>query len=71
MWTGDKWEGREGRHFSVADTKEATPFAGSKLASLRETAEGKFGKKVSAWDNIEKIDALSRSVGNTRNLKPG
>lgn len=54
------WQGREGRHFSVNDTKEATPFAGSKLASLRETAEGKVGQKVSAWDNIDKVDALSR-----------
>ena len=72
MWTGDMWQGREGRHFSVADTKEATPFAGSSLASLRETAEGKVGKKVSAWDNIEKIDAFStRALGVLATLEPG
>jgi len=72
MWTGDKWQGREGRHFSVADTKEATPFAGSKLASLRETAEGKIGSKISAWDNIEKVDALStRALEILATLKPG
>ena len=59
MWTGDHWHGREGRHFSVDDTKEATPFAGSSLASLRETAEGKVGNKVSAWENIARIDDLS------------
>ena len=72
MWTGDKWQGREGRHFSVVDTKEATPFAGSSLASLRETAEGKIGQKVSAWDNIEKIDALSaQALEILATLKPG
>jgi hypothetical protein len=72
LWTGDKWQGREGRHFSVEDTKEATPFAGSSLASLRETAEGKVGKKVSAWDNIEKIAALSRQALETlATLHPG
>ncbi len=72
MWTGDMWEGRKGRHFSVNDTKEATPFAGSKIASLRDTAEGKVGKKVSAWDNIEKIDALSaKALGILSKLKPG
>ncbi len=72
MWTGDKWQGREGRHFSVADTKEATPFAGSKLASLRETAEGKVGSKVSAWDNIEQVDALStKALEILATLKPG
>jgi hypothetical protein len=71
MWTGDKWQGREGRHFSVDDTKEATPFAGSRLASLRETAEGKIGNKVSAWDNIEKIDALStQALEGLATLKP-
>ena len=72
MWTGDMWQGREGRHFSVNDTREATPFAGSSLASLRETAEGKVGKKVSAWDNIEKIDALStKALEILATLKPG
>ena len=72
MWTGDMWQGREGRHFSVDDTKEATPFAGSSLASLRETAEGKVGKKVSAWDNIEKVDALStKALEILATLKPG
>jgi hypothetical protein len=72
MWTGDKWQGREGRHFSVNDTKDATPFAGSRLASLRETAEGKVGQKVSAWDNIEKIAALSQqALEILANLNPG
>lgn len=72
MWTGDMWEGRKGRHFSVNDTKEATPFAGSKLASLRETADGKVGKKVSAWDNIEQVDALSaKALKILATLKPG
>jgi hypothetical protein len=72
LWTGDMWEGRKGRHFSVNDTKEATPFAGSKLASLRETADGKVGKKVSAWDNIEKIDTLSaRALEILSALNPG
>ncbi len=66
------WQGREGRHFSVDDTKEATPFAGSKLASLRETAEGKVGKKVSALENIERIDALStKALEILGTLKPG
>lgn len=72
MWTGDMWEGREGRHFSVEDTKEATPFAGSKLASLRETADGKVGNKVSAWENIEMIHALStKALEILATLKPG
>lgn len=62
MWTGDHWHGKEGRHFSVEDTKDATPFAGSKLASLRETAEGKLGGKISAWDNVDTIDSLSSSA---------
>jgi hypothetical protein len=72
MWTGDMWQGREGRHFSVNDTKEATPFAGSKLASLRDTADGKVGTKVSAWENIEKVDTLStRALEILARLKPG
>jgi hypothetical protein len=72
LWTGDMWEERPGRHFSVEDTKNATPFAGSKLASLRETAEGKISRKVSAWDNIEKIDALStRALEILATLNPG
>ena len=72
MWTGDMWQVREGRHFSVDDTKDATPFAGSKLASLRETAEGKVGQKVSGWDNIEKVDALSKAALEILGtLKPG
>ena len=72
MWTGDMWQGREGRHFSVDDTKEATPFAGSSLASLRETAEGKIGSKISAWDNIEKVDALStKALEILATLNPG
>ncbi|MCX6855735.1 MAG: hypothetical protein NTV80_12620 [Verrucomicrobia bacterium] len=72
LWTGDMWQGRAGRHFSVDDTKEATPFAGSKLASLRETADGKVGQKVSAWENIEKIHTLSaRSLEILATLKPG
>ena len=72
MWTGDMWQGKEGRHFSVNDTRETTPFAGSRLASLRETAEGKVGNKVSAWDNIQKIGALSaRALDILGTLKPG
>jgi len=72
LWTGDMWQGRAGRHFSVDDTKEATPFAGSKLASLRDTAEGKVGGKISAWENIEKIDALStKALEILATLKPG
>ncbi len=72
LWTGDMWQGRVGRHFSVDDTKEATPFAGSKLASLRETAEGKAGKKVSAWENIEQVDALAtKALEILATLKPG
>jgi hypothetical protein len=72
MWTGDTWQGREGRHFSVDDTKDATPFVGSRLASLRETAEGKAGRKCSAWDNIEKVDTLSaKALKLLATLKPG
>jgi hypothetical protein len=72
MWTGDKWHGKEGRHFSVDDTEQATPFAGSRLASLLETAEGKEGDKVSAWENIEKINALSaKALRILATLKPG
>jgi hypothetical protein len=72
MWTGDKWQGREGRHFSVEDTKDATPFAGSKFASLRQTADGKVGNRVSAWENIEKVDKLSAgALEILATLKPG
>ncbi len=72
LWTGDMWQGREGRYFSVNDTKEATPFAGSKLASLRETAEAKVSSKISAWANIEQIDALSaRALALLATLQPG
>jgi hypothetical protein len=72
MWTGDHWHGKMGRHFSVNDTKDATPFAGSKLASLRETAEGKVGEKVPAWENIGKIDSLSsKALEILTNLSPG
>ncbi|MDA1276834.1 MAG: hypothetical protein O2960_22685 [Verrucomicrobia bacterium] len=72
MWTGDMWDKKEGRHFSLDDTKEATPFAGSSLASLRETADGKVGEKISAWDNIEKVDALStKALELLASLKPG
>jgi hypothetical protein len=60
LWTGDMWGGSEGRRFTVEDTKDTTPFAGSSLASLRETAEGKIGRKISAWDNIAEIDRLSQ-----------
>ena len=72
MWTGDMWEKREGRHFSVNDTKEATPFAGSKLAALRETAKDDVGSKISAWKNIEQIEALSNeALEILSTLKPG
>jgi hypothetical protein len=71
-WTGDMWKGKNGRYFDVKDTRDATPFAGSKLASLRETAEDKTGKKVSAWDNIRQIDNLSsRALDLLSGLKPG
>ena len=72
LWTGDKWKGREGRHFSVEDTKDTTPFAGSSLASLRETAEGKIGRKISAWENIGQISSLaSKALETLATLKPG
>ncbi len=72
MWTGDMWQNRKGHHFSVDDTKVATPFAGSPLASFQETAEGKVGSKTSAWDNIAKIDALSsKALEIFATLKPG
>lgn len=72
LWTGDMWQGRDGRFFTVKDTQEATPFAGSKLASFRETADGKLEGKESAWDNIEKIDALSgKALEALATLKPG
>lgn len=72
MWTGDMWDKKEGRHFSLDDTKEATPFSGSSLASLRETADGNVGEKISAWDNIEKVDALStKALELLASLKPG
>ena len=71
LWTGDKWEG-EGRHLSLEDTKAATPFAGSSLASLRETAEGKIRKNISAWENIGQIGALSsKALEILATLKPG
>lgn len=56
MWTGDTWAGGRNRHFTVEDTKEATPSAGSRLASLYETATGNCQGKISAWENIADIE---------------
>jgi hypothetical protein len=61
MWTGDNWKDN-GRHFSIEETQAATPFAGSPLATLKDTALGTIGGKVSAWDNIETIDKLSTNA---------
>ena len=61
MWTGDNWDdGIRGRHFSVEDTKEATPFPGSSLGSLRDTAEGRLGSKISAWENADQIETRAQ-----------
>jgi hypothetical protein len=58
MWSGDNWKD-QGRHLSVSDTKLATPFAGSPLCSLANTAKGDFGGKTSAWDNVDAIHRLA------------
>jgi hypothetical protein len=58
MWTGDNWKGN-GRHFSIDETKEATPFAGSHLCTLQKTAIGECGDKTPAWENVEKIEKLA------------
>jgi hypothetical protein len=59
MWTGDNWKDN-GRHLTLDDTKEATPFAGSRLCSLAETVSGKGNGKIPAWDNVAAIDRLAR-----------
>ena len=71
MWSGDNWKGK-GRHFSIDETKEATPFAGSKLCSLEQTAKEKCGDQVSAWENIEAIDRLAtKSLSIIKTLNGG
>jgi Glycosyl hydrolase family 67 N-terminus len=71
MWTGDNWK-KNGRHFSVEETKAATPFNGSKLCSFADTAKNKCGDKISAFDNIEQIDQLSlQALAILKNLNPG
>ena len=59
MWTGDTWHGGRNRHFTVEDTKEATPFAGSHLCSLYNTATNDCGDKTPAWENVEMIEKLA------------
>jgi len=59
MWTGDTWHGGRNRHFTIEDTKEATPFAGSHLCTLFNTAKGECGDKTPAWENVEKIEKLA------------
>lgn len=71
-WTGDTWKKETGRFFSVKDTLEATPFAGSKIASFKDTAEDDLDGKVSAWENIDTIDTRSAEALNIlKDLKPG
>lgn len=59
MWTGDTWGGGRNRHFTVKDTKEATPSAGSRICSLFDTARGKCGDRIEAWENAEQIERLA------------
>ena len=71
MWSGDNWKD-QGRHLTVRDTKEATPFAGSKLCSLAQTAKGECGDKLSAWNNVEAIQRLAtRSLALVATLDAG
>lgn len=58
-WTGDTWQGGRNRHFTLEDTKEATPFAGSHLCSLFNSANNECGDKTSAWENADIIEELS------------
>jgi len=55
-WTGDTWKDGRNRHYTVEDTKEATPFAGSRLASFQETVDGTCEDQIPAWKTAEKID---------------
>ncbi len=59
MWTGDTWQGGRNRHFTIEDTKEATPFAGSHLSSLYNTAKEESGTKTPVWENVEMIEKLA------------
>lgn len=61
MWTGAHWKG-QGVHFTVEETKEATPFAGSHLCSLYDTGMGKCDNKTPAWENVELIEELANNA---------
>lgn len=60
-WTGDQWKGN-GRFFSVEETRGTTPFSGSKLCSLSETARGECSEKISAWTTVETIDKMASNA---------
>lgn len=59
-WTGDTWEGGRNRHFTLKDTQEATPFAGSRLCSFSDTVNGRCADRVSAWETAEAIGNAAR-----------
>lgn len=58
-WTGDTWRGGRNRHFTVEDTKEATPASGSPLQSFNETATQDSDQGVPAWRTIEQVSQLA------------
>ena len=63
-WTYGGWHGEEGRFYSLEDTRGTTPFNGSHLCSLSETAKGECGEKLSAWETVDTIDKMARKALN-------
>jgi hypothetical protein len=59
-WTGDTWEGGRNRHFTIEDTKEATPAAGSRRRSFRDTAGGTCDDRISAWKTVDSIEKAAK-----------
>jgi hypothetical protein len=60
-WTGDAWKGK-GHFMSVEDTRKTTPFAGSNLCSLSNTAKNSCDGKISAVETVNKIEQLATNA---------
>ncbi|MBN2088947.1 hypothetical protein JW964_05015 [candidate division KSB1 bacterium] len=61
-WTGDAWKEEKGRFFSLEETSGTTPFKGSHLCSLSETAKGECEDRISSWETVDKIDKMARNA---------
>lgn len=70
-WWPEGWTSKDGFR-TLAETREARPMPGSTLCDFKETAKGGRAGKISAFQNADTIEKLSRdALAILATLEPG